>query len=353
LATDDTQQKRLGAVLFYGFVALLAYLLFLVFEPFLEPLCWAAVLVVVFEPLKSRLDRPCGKTGAALASTAIVTLILIVPAIGLSIAFIHQGIEAAAAVQHGINTGGFSWVERAWAWIVAHAPGQTPASLAELAHRAVEATATFLASRVGTLLQHVAVFFFDLAVTILAMFYLFRDGHRLMARVRQILPFEHSSREEILDKARSLIFASVTSTLVAAVVHGLFGGIAFAIVGIAAPVFWGVVIAFFSLIPAVGDFLIWVPAILGLLARGHWGKAIVLVTALALAGLVDNVLRPVFISGRARLSGLVVFISVVGGIAVFGVLGVILGPIIVATAFIVLDLYTGPVPAPRAHHSTK
>lgn len=351
MAAENTLQKRLGAVLFYGFVALLAYLVFLVFEPFLEPLCWAAVLVVVFEPLKSRLERPCGRTGSALACTAIVTLILIVPAISLTLAFIHQGIEAAAAVQHGISTGGFSWVERAWAWVVAHAPGQTPASLAQLAHRAVDATATFLASRVGTLLQHVAVFFFDLAVTILAMFYLFRDGHRLMARVRQVLPFEQSSREEMLGKAHSLIYASVTSTLVAAAIHGLFGGIAFAIVGIAAPIFWGVVIAFFSLIPAVGDFLVWIPAIIALLARGHWGKAIVLVVALALAGLVDNILRPIFISGRARLSGLVVFISVLGGIAVFGVLGVILGPIIVATAFTVLDLYAGP--APKARESTK
>jgi predicted PurR-regulated permease PerM len=351
VAAENTLQKRLGAVLFYGFVALLAYLVFLVFEPFLEPLCWAAVLVVVFEPLKSRLERPWGKTGSALACTAIVTLILIVPGISLTLAFIHQGIEAAAAVQHGINTGGFSWVERAWAWVVVHAPGQTPASLAQLAHRAVEASATFLASRVGTLLQHVAVFFFDLAVTILAMFYLFRDGHRLMARVRQVLPFEQSSREEMLGKAHSLIYASVTSTLLAAAIHGLFGGMAFAIVGIAAPIFWGVVIAFFSLIPVVGDLLVWIPAIIALLARGRWGEAIVLVAGLALAGLGDNILRPIFISGRARLSGLVVFISVLGGIAVFGVLGIILGPIIVATAFTVLDLYAAP--APKARQSTK
>lgn len=350
MPADTTQQKRLGAALFYGFIALLAYATFLVFYPFLEPLCWAAVLVVVFDPLKTRLERPCGKSGSAFACTAIVTLILIVPAIGLAIAFIHQGIQAATAVQHGLNNGGFAWVERVWGWVVAHAPGQTPASLAELAHRAIEATAAFLATRVGTLLQHVAIFFFDLIVTILAMFYLFRDGHRLMRRVRQILPFEHSPREEMLAKAHSLIFASVTSSLVAAVVHGLFGGFAFAIVGIAAPVFWGVVIAFFSLIPAVGDWLIWAPAIIALLARRHWGSAAFLIIALVLAGIVDNILRPMFLSGRARLSGLVVFISVLGGIAVFGILGVILGPIIVATAVSVLDLYAGP--EPKAREST-
>ncbi|HKW88807.1 MAG TPA: AI-2E family transporter [Candidatus Acidoferrales bacterium] len=350
LPADTTQQKRLGAALFYGFVALLAYAAFKVFEPFLEPLCWAAVFVVVFDPLKVRLERPCGKSGSALACTAIVTLILIVPAISLAVAFIHQGIQAAAAVQLGINNRGFVWVERVWTWVVAHTPGQTPASLSDLAHRAIEATATFLASRVGTLLQHVAIFFFDLAVTILAMFYLFRDGHHLMARVRQLLPFDQSPKEEMLAKARSLIFASVTSSLVAAIVHGLFGGFAFAIVGIAAPVFWGVVIAFFSLLPAIGDWPIWIPAIIALLARRHWGSAVFLVIALILAGIVDNVLRPMFLSGRARLSGLVVFISVLGGIAVFGILGIILGPIVVATAVSVLDLYAEP-PA-HSHRST-
>lgn len=347
MTADNKQQKRLGAALFYGFVAVLAYFTFLVFEPFLVPLCWAAVLVVVFDPLKSRLERPCGKTGSAFVCTILVTLILIVPAIGLALAFIHQGIEAAGAVQRGINNGGFAWVERAWTWLGAHMPGQTPASLSDLAHRAIESMASFLAERVGTLLQHVAVFFFDLAVTILAMFYLFRDGHGLMGRVRQILPFEQSPREEMLDKARNLIFASVTSSLVAAVVHGLFGGFAFGIVGISAPVFWGVVIAFFSLLPAIGDWPIWIPAILALLARRHWGGAIFLVVALALAGIVDNILRPMFLSGRARLSGLIVFISVLGGIAVFGVLGIILGPIVVATAVSVLDLYAGPPPRSR------
>ena len=350
MPADTTQQKRLGAALFYGFVALLAYAAYKIFDPFLVPLCWAVVFVVVFDPLRSRLEPKCGKSGSAVACTAIVTLILIVPAIGLSVAFIHQGIQAAAAVQRGLNNGGFAWVERIWGWIVAHAPGQTPASLAELAHRAIEATATFLAARIGTLLQNVAIFFFDLVVTILAMFYLFRDGHRLMARVRQILPFEPSARDEMLAKARRLIYASVTSSMVAAIVHGLFGGFAFAIVHIAAPIFWGVVIAFFSLLPGIGDWPIWIPAIIALLARHHWGSAVFLVIALVLAGIVDNILRPMFLSGSARLSGLVVFISVLGGIAVFGVLGIILGPIVVATAVSVLEMYAEPPPHP--HRST-
>jgi predicted PurR-regulated permease PerM len=335
------QQQRLSAVFFYLVIALLLYFTYLVFEPFLVPLCWAAVLVVVFDPLNRRLEQQWGSKRAAGACTILVTLLLIVPAIGVAIAFIHQGLQASAAVQHGLNNGGLNRLDNAWAWLAAHVPGQTSESLAQLLHRAIEATATFLASKIGVVLRHVAIFVFDLVVTVIAMFYFFCDSPEIMAWLRQVLPFDRESREEIVGKSRDLIFASVTMTLAAAVIHGLAGGFGFAIVGITAPVFWGVAIAFFSLLPVVGDLIIWIPAMIDLILTGHWGKAILLVIILIIvAGVVDNFMRPWFISGRARMNGLIVFIAVIGGIAVFGLLGIVLGPIIVATAASLLDLYT-------------
>ncbi len=343
MAEKTIAQKRLGAVLFYGFIALIAYFVYRVFEPFLVPLCWAAVFVVVFHPLNQRLEEEWGRTWAATACTILVTLLLIVPAMGVGMAFIRQGLQAAEAVQRGANNGGFARLDRWWVWLGAHMPGQTPESLSQLLHRAIEFAAAYLASQVGVILRNVAIFAFDLIVTILAMFYLFRDSDELMARLRQLLPFDRASREEMLGKSRDLIFASITSALAAAAVHGLAGGIGFAIVGITAPIFWGVAIAFFSLVPVVGDLVIWIPAMIDLIATGHWGRAIVLAVMLTVvAGLIDNLIRPWFISGRARLSGLVVFISVIGGMAVFGLLGIVLGPIVVALAASVLDLYAAP-----------
>lgn len=325
---------------FYLVIALLLYFTYLVFEPFLVPLCWAAVLAVVFDPLNKRLDQRWGRTRAAAACTILVTLLLIVPAIGVGISFVHQGLQAAAAVQHGLNNGGLSRVDRWWEWLAAHIPGQTPEGLAQLLHRAIEATATFLASQIGVVLRNVAIFIFDLVVAIIAMFYFFRDSEEIMARIRQVLPFDRESREEIVGKSRDLIFASVTMTLAAAVIHGLAGGFGFAMVGITAPVFWGVAIAFFSLLPVVGDLVIWIPAMIDLIVTGHWGKAILLAVILTVvAGVIDNFMRPWFISGRARMNGLIVFIAVIGGVAVFGLLGVVLGPIIVAAFASLLDLY--------------
>lgn len=325
---------------FYLFIAVLAYFTYLVFEPFLVPLCWAAVLVVVFDPLNRRLEKQWGRSRAATVCTVLVTLLLIVPAIGIGMAFVHQALQAASAVQRELNNGGFSRLDRWWEWLVAHTPGQTPESLSQLFHRAIEATATFLASKIGVVLRNIAIFIFDLIVTIIAMFYFFRDSAKIMAWLRQILPFDRESREEILDESRELIFASVTMTLTAAIIHGLAGGIAFAIVGITAPVFWGVTIAFFSLLPVVGDLLIWIPAMIDLILTGHWGKAIVLAVILTIvAGVVDYLVRPWFLSGRTRMNGLIVFVAVIGGMAVFGLLGIILGPIIVAAAASILDLY--------------
>jgi predicted PurR-regulated permease PerM len=174
----------------------------------------------------------------------------------------------------------------------------------------------------------------------LAMFYLFRDGDSILKRLRELLPFEDQHRERMMREAQDLIFASVISTLVAAAVHAVIGGIAFAITGIHAPVFWGVMMGFFSLVPVVGSSLIWVPAAVSLMVSGHIGRGILLVMICGLlVALVDNVVRPWLISGRAEMGGLVVFISVLGGISVFGLLGVVLGPIVVATTASLLDLY--------------
>ncbi len=335
------QQQRLSAVFFYLVIALVLYFTYLVFEPFLVPLCWAAVLAVIFDPLNRRLEQKWGRTGAASACTVLVTFLLIVPSIGVAIACIHQGLQASAAVQHELNNGGLNRLDNGWAWLAAHLPGQTSESLAQLLHRAIEATENFLASKIGVVLRHVAIFVFDLVVTVMAMFYFFCDSAEIMAGLRLVLPFDRESREEIVGKSRDLIFASVTMTLAGAIIHGIAGGFGFAIVGITAPIFWGVAIAFLSLVPVVGDLVVWIPAMIDLIITGHWGKAVLLAVILTVvAGFVDNVMRPWFISGRARMNGLVVFIAVIGGIAVFGLLGIVLGPIIVATATSLLDLYT-------------
>jgi len=330
-------------VLFYGLVLLIAYFVFLIFEPFLVPLAWAAVLVVVSYPAYEWLGRRMRPTSAALISTLGVTLILIVPSVLVMMAFVRQGVEAVQSIQFSIAAGHFTWLAEAWTRLHDRFPSVGSDDVITALHRYTATAAEFVAARIGTILKNTAVFFFHLFVTILVMFYLYRDGDAIVERLRQILPFESGPGDRMLGDARELIFASVTSSLASAVVHALLGGFAFAVTGIEAPLFWGVMMGFCSFIPVVGSALVWVPAAVSLAIGGHLGRGIFLAIFCALiVGLVDNVMRPWLISGRAELGGLLVFISVLGGISVFGLLGVVLGPIIVATTASLLDLYAPP-----------
>ena len=337
---EVTAGERLATVLFYGVVLLLAYLVFRVFEPFLVPLGWACVLVVVFYPWHARLEKRWGRTPAAAVSTLGVTLILIVPTLLLMTVFVRDAVEAARSIQRAVAGGQYPGINRAWEWIREKTPGAGPADLATLVRQGAERMGQFLAAELGAVLRNAAVFLFELCVTLFALFYLFRDAGSIVEGMRRVLPFEEAHREKMIAEARDLIFASVTTSLIIAAVQGLLGGTAFAVVGLKAPVFWGVVIAFFSLLPVVGSWPIWLPAAVWLFATGHPWRSVVVVALCAGVGVtVDNFLRPLLISGRARLSGLLVFISVLGGISVFGMLGIVLGPIVVATVAGTLDVY--------------
>lgn len=340
MTAELSSQKRLSSALFYGIVAVLAYLSFLIFEPFLAALAWAIVFVVVFYPVNEWLARRWGGKLAAFASTAAVTFILIVPSLLVMGAFVRQGVIAAEDIQRGVAGGHFNWVNDLWLRIQQRFPDANPGDLATILHRYADQAAGYVATRLGAVLRNTAVFLFHLSVTILAMFYLFLDGASIVKRLRELLPFEDDHSERMIREARDLIFASVISTLVAAAVHAVVGGIAFALTGIQAPIFWGVMMGFFSLVPVVGSSLIWAPAAISLMVTGHIGHGILLVVICGvLVALVDNVVRPWLISGRAEMGGLVIFISVLGGISVFGVLGIVLGPIVVATTASLLDLY--------------
>jgi predicted PurR-regulated permease PerM len=172
------------------------------------------------------------------------------------------------------------------------------------------------------------------------LFFMFRDGKSVVRALRHLLPFDEDIQSEMMKESRELIFASVAVALVIAGIQGLLGGVAFALTGISTPIFWGVVIAFFSLLPVVGSALIWVPGALWLVFNGHWGKAILLVAICGgVSTVADNVVRPLLLSNRTRLNDLLLFVGVIGGLEVFGLLGLVAGPTILAAAMGVFRVY--------------
>jgi len=338
---DSATRRRFGTALSYAFLALIAYLALRIFAPFFVALAWAAVLVVISYHAYEWLARGMNRSSAALLSTIGVTIILIAPAVLILIVFLRQGAAALQSFHLAAASGRLIWLHEIWVHLENRFPELKSADVTAELHRYGEQAAQFLADRLGSAVRHTAEFLFDLVITIFAMFYMFRDGHAFVAELRRLLPLQSFERERILDDTRDIVFATVLASFVAAAAHGTLLGLAFLAMGIHAALFWGVLMAFFSLIPVVGSALIWLPAAIGLAINGHILKGVVLaLLATAIVFLVDYVLRPWFISGRAQIGELLVFIGVLGGISLFGALGIVLGPIVVALAADLLDLYT-------------
>ena len=343
--TDTTTSGRLTTVLSYGAILLLGYLVFLIAEPFLEPLAWSAVLAIFFYPIHEKISRRMSPTAAAMTSTLGVTLLLIVPALLVLVLTAREALEASTRIQNALAVHGQGPTEplvmRIQEWILLKLPASWwTMNVSDPLQQAAEKVASFLGTAFAGLLKNLATFFVNLFILIFALFFMFRDGDAVVRGVRHLLPFDEDIQADMLRESKELIFASVAVGLLVAAIQGVLGGASFAIVGIAAPIFWGVLIAFMSLVPVVGSALIWGPACIWLLLGGHWGKALtVLVLCAGVSTVADNLVRPLLLRNRTRLNELLLFIGVLGGLAAFGLLGLVVGPTIIAAAMGVFRVY--------------
>ena len=336
-----TTSDRLTTVLSYGALLLLIYLVFRIVEPFLEPLLWSAVLAIFFYPIHERILRRMAPNRAALVSTLGVTLLLIVPALVVLVYTTRQAIDATARLQTVLMDPDKALQSHVMDWVRHQMPQAWQGTdFSQPLRQGAERIATFLGALLAGLLKNLFTFFVDLFIVIFALFFMFRDGEEIVRGASHLAPFDEEIQEDMLKESRDLIFASVAVALVIALLQGALGGLAFTIAGISSPVFWAVLIAFFSLVPVVGSALIWVPGAAILAFSGHWGKAIMVVAICGgVAGIADNIVRPLMLRNRTHLNELLLFLGVLGGLQVFGLLGLVIGPTVVAAAMGVFRVY--------------
>jgi predicted PurR-regulated permease PerM len=340
-ASTTSTSDRLTTVLSYGALLLIGYLVYRIVEPFIEPLAWSAVLAIFFYPLYERLKQRLGPNRAAPVGTLGVTLLLIAPSLVVLVYTTRQAIDAASALQSAVLDTQRALPAQAMEWVRNHLPAAWRSmDFSQPLRQGAERIASFLAANFTRLVKNLFTFLVDLVILLFALFFMFRDGDKIVRGVRHLLPFEQPIQEDVLRESRDLIFGSVAAALVVAGIQGLLGGTAFVIGGISNPIFWGVVIAFFSLVPVVGSALIWIPAALYLGFTGHFGKALaVLVICGGVAGIADNIVRPLLLRNRTRLNELLLFIAVLGGLEVFGLLGLVVGPAVFAAAMGIFRVY--------------
>jgi predicted PurR-regulated permease PerM len=343
--SNTTTSSQLTTVLSYGAILLLGYFVLLIVEPFLVPLAWSAVLAIFFYPLHEKVLRKMKPSAAAMTSTLAVTFLLIVPALIVLVFTAREALDATAKMQSALMVHGQGpdegLVMHAEEWIRMRLPESWRGiEMSDPVQQAAEKIASFLGTRFAGLLKNLVSFFVDLFILIFALFFMFRDGEEIVHGVKHLLPFDEDIQTDVVDESKELIFASVAVGLLVAAIQGVLGGVSFALVRLSSPIFWGVLIAFFSLVPVVGSALIWGPAALWLGFTGHWGKALLVVLICGgVSTVADNIVRPMLLRNRTRLNELLLFIGVLGGLEAFGLLGLVAGPTIVAAAMGVFRVY--------------
>jgi predicted PurR-regulated permease PerM len=321
-------------------LALLAYLLFQILQPFLAPIAWALFIAFLLHPLHRWLTaRLRGRAGWSSALLTFATvLILVGPLTGLGAAFVGQAAELLRyaqdfAIEHkpteASELADIPVVGPAIEWL----QESVGVSLAQIQAWAVEGARTVLRTlaslgqkavlgALGTVVGFVLMIFI--------LFFAIRDGRAMFATLRELIPMSRDERARLFAHLASVTRAMVYGTGVTAVVQGALIAIGFAVVGLPSPIVFGVLAALLALVPMAGTPVVWVPAVLVLAVQERWYAAIFLLIWGALVATIDNVLRPMLVSGRAQVGTLTVFIGVLGGVSAFGPIGVILGPLVLA-----------------------
>ena len=338
---ERTKQVRWWLLILITAITL--YLCWLMIKPFSGVIAWATVLVIVFYPVHKRIEKRLAKPAlSALISCVLVILVILVPIALITAAVIKELASAMESIQAGINylldpaspmTGGIlsrlnQYVDVSQLQSEAYLLQQLKGVSGSIAGQ----TLGFLGGLASIIVQMFFVIF--------TMYYFFKDGDRIAGVVRDTLPLTKSQANRVLERTREVIDASVYGVISIAIIQGALGGLAFWVLGLRSAIIWAVAMAFLSMIPTMGAFLVWVPAAIYLALTGHYAKAIILtVWGTLVIGMVDNFLRPKLVGSRTRMHELLIFFAVLGGLNVFGVLGVVLGPVVVAVTLAVVEVF--------------
>ncbi|MFC5386511.1 AI-2E family transporter [Aquamicrobium segne] len=321
----------------------------LIVWPYFGAVLWSVVTAIIFAPLYRNLLKMTGNRAGIAAAITLVTifLLVIVPLMLITSSLVIEATSLYNSIQSGQldlnqylkDTGDIlpDWVKNLLARLDLSSLDEVRERLSRLFSQFLQLLATYAVSAGQSTFSFVVA----LGVMLYLTFFLLRDGSGLTSRIRQAIPLRPSQRDALVEKFTVVVRAAVKGTVLIAALQGVLGGLIFWLLGVNAPVLWGVVMAFFALLPAVGASIIWLPVALFLFVSGAIFKALVLIAfGLLVIGLVDNLLRPVLVGKSTKMPDYVVLISTLGGISVAGLNGFVIGPMIAAMFITVWDIFT-------------
>lgn len=336
------------------------FALVLILWPFVSPIAWAMCLAAVsmrpYRALAARLQRP---RVAALAMVLLVAFLVFLPLVGVGFMLVEevQALDlpqAAENIEKAVNEPGER--EKFVTWLDGAAQRLGKRDFADLA---VDVQAHIqqdfprllsgsVAKGVVTLVTAPVIFLFGFLVMLVTLYFVYCEGPRIRRTVVDLSPLVRSETEEILETLRGVTNAAIMGGLVVAIIQGALGGFSFTVAGLHSPVLWGLVMAGASLLPFGGTALVWLPAGIYLLATGETGGGwFVLLWGAIIVGVADNILRPWILSktGASDIHPMMLFFAILSGIGLFGISGIVFGPLLLAFVVTVLRIYrTSPEP---------
>ena len=324
-----------GFLLFLGLITLA---LLVVVLPFLQPMLWAALAAIMFQPLlRWFLARLPGRDSLAASLTLLVIFVaVILPAFWIGSEVVDEAAGLVVAFQQGrIDVA--DWFEQVFGALPANIQASLSASgfgdLSALQQRAQE----FAQDSLGLIAQQAIAFggsvfgyVLAFAVGLYVSFFLLRDGKEISRTILRALPFDQSISERLAERFLGIVRATIKGSIVVGLVQGALGAITFWVVGMPSVLLFGVIMAIASLLPAVGPAIVWVPAAIYLLATGAiWEGVVVIISGVALIGTIDNILRPILVGRDTGIPDWLILVSTLGGIALAGLSGIVIGPLVV------------------------
>jgi predicted PurR-regulated permease PerM len=343
-----TRQHLFVAAFFVLLLGLLS-LLFSLIEPFLRSFTWAAILVMVFHPLQERLRRwtRSGENLSALLSTLAVLAFMVLPGVFVVLnlagelpkayAFLSstEWDKLSSRIVEGLRAFLAGTFLQGWG------PGSLldPEQVQKQVASALQSSSGFILEKVTGVFKNLAGFLLQALFTSVAMFFFFRDGSRLSRRLVELVPMEPVYRDKVVRTLSVTVTAVVRALFINALVQGLMAGVGFALAGVPVPILLGLLVFVFSFIPFLGAGAIWVPAVIWLFTQDQALAGSCLLAWGLVISTVDNFIKPWLIGAEAKLPVFWLFFSTLGGLKVYGFLGIFLGPILLSLGMAFLSIY--------------
>lgn len=337
--------KAFYITLMIAFVLVFGYLGYLILKPFFIPIAWAVVLSILFYPPYSFVLKYLRwKSGASLIVLVIILIVILGPVSYLSILLVNE----LRMITSSVNTGGIDALKEmtrhpAIGNFLEPVMSFFNITEEELQRAVGESMRQFGQDMLGSIrkgITGIITGFLDFIFMTVSIFFLFKDSPGLVKKVLDYVPFSNEQKEILVKRIKDIVIATIYGGVVVGIVQGSAGGLAFALLGISSPVLWGFAMAIASFLPLIGPFVIWMPAAVFLFVQGAVGKGIALILIGAFGiSLIDNFLRPAIIGTRTKMPFLLLFFTVLGGIKVFGLIGFILGPLILAVFLSVIEVF--------------